>query len=139
VRRKGKKSAWTTKAKQLKQQEEEKQQQEQLLLLQQQEAQIKLEEAEKANARGMSGSSFMETKEEILAKKVQLENRIRATFGASGDHDAVERIALGEAAHPAHSATHANGIHNARVYRNHRKGRRDALETTKDTGGKKRS
>ena len=98
--KKGKKSAWTTKAKQLKQQEEEKQQQKQLLLLQQQEAQIKLEEAEKANARGMSGSSFMETKEEILAKKVQLENRIRATFGASGDHDAVERIALGEAAHP---------------------------------------
>ena len=81
-------------------QEQQKQQQEQLLLLQQQEAQIKLEEAEKANARGMSGSSFMETKEEIFAKKVQLENRIRATFGASGDHDAVERIALGEAAHP---------------------------------------
>ena len=59
----------------------------------------KLEEAEKANARGMSGC-LMETKEEIFAKKVQLENRIRATFGASGDHDAVERIALGEAAHP---------------------------------------
>ena len=66
--KKGKKSAWTTKAKQLKQQEEEKQQQEQLLLLQQQEAQIKLEEAEKANARGMSGF-FMETKEEIFAKE----------------------------------------------------------------------
>ena len=98
--KKGKKSAWTTKAKQLKQQEEEKQQQEQLLLLQQQqEAEIKVEEDEKANARcGMSG--FLESKEEIFAKKVQLENRIRATFGVSGDHDAVERIALGEAAHP---------------------------------------
>ena len=45
----------------------------------------------------MGSVGFLESKEEIFAKKLHLGNRIRATFGASGDHDAVERIALGEA------------------------------------------
>jgi len=95
--KKGKKSAWSTKAKQLKQEEEK--QQDQMLLLHQQEEQIKVEEEQKSNAR-MGSVGFLESKEEIFAKKLHLGNRIRATFGASGDHDAVERIALGEAAHP---------------------------------------
>ena len=68
--KKGKKSAWATKANQLMKQEEEKQQ-EQMLLLHQQEEQIKVEEEQKSNAR-MGSVGFLESKEEIFAKKLQV-------------------------------------------------------------------
>ena len=103
--KKGKKSAWSTKAKQLKQEEEK--QQDQMLLLHQQEEQIKVEEEQKSNAR-MGSVGFLESKEEIFAKKLHLGNRIRAAFGASGDHDAVERM-LGKQ-RTRYFTSHANGI-----------------------------
>jgi hypothetical protein len=99
-KRGGKKSAWTSKAK-LKQLEELQAMQ---IKQERSDGEVKIEqtndESEDTTNTSIRGSGYLETKLEILAKEQQLQNRINATFGTSGDHDAVERIALGEAAHP---------------------------------------
>ena len=67
--------------------EEEEKQQDQMLLLHQHEEQIKVEEEQKSNAR--MGSVGFWSRKKKYSRRNYLGNRIRAAFGASGDHDAV--------------------------------------------------